>query len=63
MGQCFKLSVVKAPETEEDKKFKEKIPYTSRVVSFMYVIVCFRSDLAYSVSIVSMLMSNLGKSH
>lgn len=54
---------MRAPETEEDKKFKEKIPSNSRVVSFMYVIVCFRSDLAFSVSIVSMLMSNLGKSH
>lgn len=40
-----------------------KVPYSNAVGSLMYSMVCTKPDLAYSVSIVSRFMSNLGKDH
>ena len=40
-----------------------KIPYANAVGSLMYVIMCTRPDIAYSMSLVSRFMSNPGKVH
>ena len=40
-----------------------KIPYANAVGSLMYVIMCTRPDIAYSMSLVSKFMSNPGKVH
>ena len=38
-------------------------PYESAVGSLMYVMVCTRPDIAYSVGVVSLFLDNLGKKH
>lgn len=40
-----------------------KVPYSSAVGSLMYVMVCTRPDLAYSVSVVSRYMVNPNRDH
>jgi len=40
-----------------------EVPYANAVGSLMYAMVCTRPDLAYSVSLVSKFMENLGKTH
>ena len=40
-----------------------KIPYANVVGSLIYVMVCTRPDIAYSMSLVSRFMSNPGKVH
>ncbi|RVW60778.1 Retrovirus-related Pol polyprotein from transposon TNT 1-94 [Vitis vinifera] len=63
LGQHFKLSITQAPETHEEKRFMERIPYASMVGSVMYTMVCSRPDLAYAVSMISRYMSCLRKPH
>ena len=41
----------------------QKVPYASVVGSIMYSMVCCKSDLSYSMSVVSIFMTNLGKRH
>ncbi|RVW21953.1 Retrovirus-related Pol polyprotein from transposon TNT 1-94 [Vitis vinifera] len=45
LGQHFRLSITQAPETHEEKRFMERIPYASMVGSVMYTMVCSRPDL------------------
>ena len=59
----FKLSCAQSPQTEDERKFMQRVPYSSVVGSLMYSMVCSRPDLAYVVSMVSKFMSNLGKQH
>jgi len=40
-----------------------KVPYASAIESLMYTMVCTRPDIAHSVGVVSMYMSNPGKQH
>ena len=40
-----------------------QVPYASAVRSLMYVMVCTRPDLSYTVSTVSRFMSNSGKQY
>ena len=47
----------------ERKGGVSRVPYASAVGSIMYVIVCTRPDLAYTVSAVSRFMSNPKKQH
>ncbi|KAL6324384.1 hypothetical protein AAG906_012988 [Vitis piasezkii] len=63
LGQHFRLSITQAPETHEEKRFMEMIPYASMVGSVMYTMVCSRPDLAYAVSMISRYMSCPGKPH
>lgn len=63
LGQHFRLSITQAPETHEEKRFMERIPYASMVGSVMYTMVCSRPDLAYAVSMISRYMSCPGKPH
>ncbi|KAL5546738.1 hypothetical protein UlMin_006425 [Ulmus minor] len=59
----FKLSTGMSPKNEEEMKSVENIPYASAIGSLMYAMVCTRPDLAYSASLVSRFMSNLGRGH
>ena len=63
ISQQFKLSNDQAPSSEGGKKIMAKIPYANAVGSLMYAMVCTRPDIAYSVSLVSIFMSNPRKVH
>ena len=41
----------------------DKVPYTSVVGSIMYVMICTRPDLCYSISMVSRFMGKPGVEH
>jgi hypothetical protein len=49
--------------TDLDFEYMSKVPYSSVVGSFMYVMVCSRLDLSYAMSLVSRYMANPGKEH
>ena len=59
----FKLSSSQSPQTEDERKCMQRVPYSSAVGSLMYVMVCSRPDLAYAISMVSRFMTNPGKQH
>ncbi|KAM6543936.1 hypothetical protein CsatB_008383 [Cannabis sativa] len=59
----MKLTSSQSPSTEEEINLMEKIPYTSIVGSIMYLMVCTRPDLCYSVSRVSKFMGKPGPEH
>ena len=59
----FRLSKEQYPQTEEEQKHMEKVPYASAVSSLMYAMVCARSDIAHAVGVVSRYMGNLGKKY
>lgn len=63
MAHHFKLSTSQAPIVEQDKEYMKIVPYASAVDSLMYLIVCTRLDLSYSVSLVSRFMANPGEEH
>ena len=48
----FKLFSKQCPQSLEEKDEMSQIPYASVVGSVMYVMVCTRPDLAYTVSTV-----------
>ena len=49
--------------TAEKKEYMETVPYASVVGSLMYVMLCTRLDICYSVGIVSRYQSNPGREH
>ncbi|KAI3755910.1 hypothetical protein L1987_55719 [Smallanthus sonchifolius] len=53
----FKLSCRDSPQTEEEQSWMEKVPYANVVGSLMYLMVCTRPDIGYSVSLVSRYIS------
>ena len=59
----FKLSSQQCPTSDKEKEEMDKVPYASAVGSLMYVMVCTRPDIAYSVGLVSRFLSNPGKEH
>jgi len=63
ISQQFKLSNDQAPSSERDKEFMAKIPYANAIGSLMYAMVYTLPDIAYSVSLVSIFMSNPRKVH
>lgn len=63
IGNHFKLSSTQCPQTEEEIREMDKIPYASAVGSIMYSMVCCRPDLAHAMSCVSRYMANPGKYH
>ena len=63
LASHFKLSSKQCPQSLEEEEVISRVPYASVVGSLMYVMVCTRPDLAYTVSTVSRFMSNLGKQH
>ena len=57
----FKLSATQCASTAEDVEYMSSVPYSSAVGSLMYAMVCFRPDLSYAMSLVSIYMSNPDK--
>ncbi|XP_040369555.1 secreted RxLR effector protein 161-like [Rosa chinensis] len=49
--------------TDDDMKYKAKVPYVSAVGSLMYYMVCTRPDISQALSMVSRYMHNPGKGH
>ena len=49
--------------TTEEKEYTKIVPYASTVGSLMYLMLCTRLDICYSVGIVSKYQSNPGKEH
>ena len=47
-------------KTIEEKEYMKTVPYVSAVSSLMYVLLCTRLDICYSVGIVSTYQSNPG---
>lgn len=59
----FRLYVSQCPQTKEEKEYMRTIPYANAVGILMFAMICNRPDLAYDVSMGSMLMSNPGRYH
>ena len=63
LGSHFRLSSKMSPKGDNGIEEIKHVPYASSVRSLMYAMVCTRPDLAYSASLVSRFMGNLGKEH
>ncbi|XP_075479264.1 secreted RxLR effector protein 161-like [Primulina tabacum] len=63
MALHFKLSTHQAPKFEDEREYMKKLPYASAVGRLMYLMVCTRPDLAYTVSLVSIFKANPGDEH
>ena len=49
--------------TPQERERMNRIPYASAVGSIMYVMTCMRSDVAYSIGVVSKYQSDLEENH
>nr|GEW12975.1 hypothetical protein [Tanacetum cinerariifolium] len=58
LGRHFKLSLKDYPVRDYDVERMSKVPYVNAVGSLMYLVVCTRPDIAYSVSVVSRYLAN-----
>ncbi|GJT51077.1 retrovirus-related pol polyprotein from transposon TNT 1-94 [Tanacetum coccineum] len=63
LGGHFKLSLKDCPVRDCDVERMSKVPYENTVGSLIYLMVCTRPDIAYTVSIVSRYLANPGKNH
>ena len=59
----LRMSRQQSPKTYAEKEDMTKVLYASAVGSLMYVMVCTRPDLAYTVGVVSRFLSNMGREH
>ncbi|KAJ9544316.1 hypothetical protein OSB04_024023, partial [Centaurea solstitialis] len=57
------LSKTQCPVSSQDQDKMKSIPYASAIGSIMYVILCTRPDVAYSVSVTSRYQQNPGEPH
>ena len=57
------LSKMQSPKTDEEREYMDRVPYASAVGSVMYAMICYRPNIAFTVSQVSRYMSNLEKEH
>lgn len=62
MAQHFRLSAKDSPKEPTERQAMSNVPYSNATDSLMYLMVCTRPGLAYSSSLVSRYMGNLGKS-
>ncbi|XP_038896314.1 secreted RxLR effector protein 161-like [Benincasa hispida] len=58
-----RFSSVLLPQSEAEKEYMYRVPYATAVESLMYAMVCTRSNLAHTVSVVSRFMGQIGKEH
>ena len=63
IASYFKLSRSRSLQTKDERKFMQRVSYSSSVGSLMYSMVCSMPDLTYAVSMVSRFMANPGKQH
>ena len=57
------LSDDQRPKTLEEENMMRQISYASAIGSLMYVMLCTRPDICYSVGMVNRYQSNLGLKH
>ena len=57
------MSDYQRPKTLEEENIMRQVPYASAVRSLMYVMLCTRPDIYYSVGMVSRYQSNPGLKH
>ncbi|CAI9762466.1 unnamed protein product [Fraxinus pennsylvanica] len=63
LANHFKLSNDLCPKTKEEFERMAQVPYHNAVGSVMYLMVCSKPDLAYSISVLSRYMANPGETH
>ncbi|VFQ83746.1 unnamed protein product [Cuscuta campestris] len=63
MVQGMSLSKTQGASTPEEVERMRNVPYASDIGSIMYVMVCKRPDVAFSLSVTSRYQSNPGESH
>ena len=63
IGHEITLSKKTCPTTPQERKRMSRIPYTSTVGSIIYVMICMRPDVAYSLGIVSRCQFDLDENH
>ena len=63
IGHRISLSKRDCPTTPQERERMGRIPYASTVGSIMYVMICTRSDVAYSLGVVSRYQSDPGENH
>lgn len=59
----FKLSSQCCPISDDECDRMSKVPYANAIGFVMYLMICTKPDLAYSVSILSRFMSNPREEH
>ena len=59
----FKLLVNLKPVKEEERRYMERVPYSSAVGSIMFSMETSRPDLSYAISVLSRFMSDPKKEH
>ncbi|KAL2227396.1 UNVERIFIED_CONTAM: Retrovirus-related Pol polyprotein from transposon TNT 1-94 [Sesamum indicum] len=59
----FQLSKEQCPKTASEIRKMENVPYSNLIGSIMFLMVCTRPDVAYSISCLSRFMSNPGPPH
>ena len=52
-----------SPKTLEDRTLMEKISYVSTIGSIMYVMLCTRLDVTFSLSVMSRFQANPSERH
>ncbi|KAJ9560249.1 hypothetical protein OSB04_005409 [Centaurea solstitialis] len=57
------LSKTQCPASSQDQDKMKSVPYASAIRSIMYVMLCTRPDVAYSVSVTSRYQQNPGEPH
>ena len=57
------LSNDQRPKTLEEENMMRRVPYASIVGSFMYVMLCTRPDICYSIGMVNRYQSNPRPKH
>ena len=63
MGHKIFLSKRNCLTTPQERERMSRIPYASTVGSIMYAMTCTRSDVAYSLGVVSRYQSDLEENH
>ena len=63
LASHIKLTKRMWPSTMEGRDNMTAVPYSSTVGSLMHTMVCNRSDIVYTVGVVSRYLSNPGREH
>ena len=63
IGSEITLSKKDYVTTLEERERMNRISYASTMRSIMYAMICIRSDVAYSLGVVSRYQSDLGEAH
>ena len=63
IGQKISLLKGDCPITLQEREHMSRVLYTSVVGSIMYAMICTRSDMAYSLGVVSRYQSDPGENH